>query len=158
MSKYEHIKDESVRGALEDYKEKIDELKPDELSLSTYKVEKPWGHEVWLEMNEFYALKLIHFKQGNRCSLQLHERKVESVYVLEGEAEVFLENDEGVMESSVYGPGTGWTVPVNKKHRVHAKTDFTILEAQSPHLNDIIRFQDDSNRTSGTIKEEHEGN
>ena len=158
MSKYEHVEDKFIREALEDYKEKIDDKKPDNLSLSTYKVVKPWGYEVWLELNEFYALKLIHFKQGNRCSLQLHEQKVESVYVLDGEAEVFLENDEGQLVSKIYGPGQGWTVPLNKKHRVYAKTDFTILEAQSPHLNDIVRFQDDTNRESGTIKKEHEQN
>lgn len=158
MSKYKHIKDTQIREALEDYKDNIDSLKPDELSLSKYRVEKPWGYEVWMEMNEFFALKLIHFKQGNRCSLQLHEKKIESVYVLEGEAEVFLENDKGELESKVYGPGTGWSVPINKKHRVYAKTDFTIIEAQSPHLNDIIRFQDDTNRKSGTVKSEHSGN
>ena len=158
MSKFNHVQDASIKSALDEYKEKIDSLKPDELSLSTYKVEKPWGYELWLELNEFYALKLIHFKQGNRCSLQLHEKKLESVYVLSGEAEVFLENEDGEMESKVYGPGTGWTVPTGKKHRVYAKTDFTILEAQSPHLNDIIRFQDDTNRESGTVKAEHEGN
>ena len=158
MSKYDHIEDEAIRQAMVEYKDKIDEKKPDELSLSDYKVTKPWGYEIWLELNSFYALKLIHFKQGNRCSLQLHERKIESVYVIEGEAEVFLENSEGEMESKIYGPGSGWTVPLNKKHRVYARTDFTILEAQSPHLNDIIRFQDDTNRTSGTVKEEHDGN
>tara|TARA_R110001592_G_scaffold188358_4_gene433544 strand:+ start:16695 stop:17171 length:477 start_codon:yes stop_codon:yes gene_type:complete len=158
MSKFDHITDEYIKEALEDYKDKIDEKKPDELSLSTYRVDKPWGYEVWLEMNEFFALKLIHFKQGNRCSLQLHNRKIESVYVISGEAEVFLEDDNGVLQSKVYGPGSGWSVPLNKKHRVYAKTDFTILEAQSPHLNDIIRFQDDTNRQSGTLKSEHEGN
>ena len=90
--------------------------------------------------------------------MRKRKKKLESVYVLSGEAEVFLENEDGEMESKVYGPGTGWTVPTGKKHRVYAKTDFTILEAQSPHLNDIIRFQDDTNRTSGTVKTEHEGN
>tara|TARA_E500000331_G_C17206996_1_gene691832 strand:+ start:698 stop:1174 length:477 start_codon:yes stop_codon:yes gene_type:complete len=158
MSKYDHITDEYIKEALEDYKDKIDAKKPDELSLSTYRVDKPWGYEVWLEMNEFFALKLIHFKQGNRCSLQLHNRKIESVYVISGEAEVFLEDDDGVLQSKIYGPGSGWSVPLNKKHRVYAKTDFTIIEAQSPHLNDIIRFQDDTNRQSGTLKSEHEGN
>ena len=158
MSKYDHITDEYIKEALEDYKDKIDAKKPDELSLSTYRVDKPWGYEVWLEMNEFFALKLIHFKQGNRCSLQLHNRKIESVYVISGEAEVFLEDENGELQSKVYGPGSGWSVPLNKKHRVYAKTDFTIIEAQSPHLNDIIRFQDDTNRQSGTIKSEHDGN
>ena len=158
MTKYDHITDEYIKEALEDYKDKIDAKKPDELSLSTYRVDKPWGYEVWLEMNEFFALKLIHFKQGNRCSLQLHNRKIESVYVISGEAEVFLEDDDGVLQSKIYGPGSGLSVPLNKKHRVYAKTDFTIIEAQSPHLNDIIRFQDDTNRKSGTLKSEHEGN
>ena len=158
MSKYNHIQDEQIKQTMEDYKDKIDSMKPDELSHSGYKVVKPWGYEVWLELNQYYALKLIHFKKGNRCSLQLHEKKIESIYVIDGEAEVFLEDENGEMQSSIYGPGSGWTVPLNKKHRVYAKTDFTILEAQSPHLNDIIRFQDDTNRGSGTIRKEHEQN
>jgi len=155
--KYDHVIDTAIRESLVDYKERIDEHKSDALSLSKYRVEKPWGYEVWLEMNEFYALKLLHFKKGNRCSLQLHEKKIESVYVLEGEAEVFLENEDGVLVPQIFGPGDGWTVPTNKKHRVYAKTDFTVLEAQSPHLNDVIRFEDDSNRASGKISSEHLG-
>ena len=63
------------------------------------KVDKRWGHELWLELNEFYAFKLIHMKKGNRCSLQSHEYKIEANYVIEGEAEVLLENDEIVQEA-----------------------------------------------------------
>tara|TARA_B100000282_G_C31722027_1_gene486501 strand:- start:46 stop:255 length:210 start_codon:yes stop_codon:yes gene_type:complete len=69
MSKYSNIGDPFIRKALEDYKSKIDEKKEHELSLSTYKVDKPWGYELWLELNEFYAYKLIHMKAGNRSSL-----------------------------------------------------------------------------------------
>ena len=158
MSNFDHVKDEVIKKALQDYKGPIDSKKPDELSLSTYRVDKPWGYEIWLEMNEFFTLKLIHFKKGNRCSLQLHKKKIESVYILEGEAEVLLEDDDGIMQSKIYGPGSGWSVPVGKKHRVHAKTDFTLLEAQSSHLDDCVRFQDDANRPSGKISEEHDGN
>ena len=77
-SKFEHIKDLFIKSDLENYKDKIDDKKGHELDLSTYKVEKPWGYELWLELNEFYAFKLIHMKKGNRSSLQWHDRKVEA--------------------------------------------------------------------------------
>tara|TARA_R100000808_G_C2149493_1_gene157898 strand:+ start:1641 stop:1862 length:222 start_codon:yes stop_codon:yes gene_type:complete len=73
MSKYNNIKDVFIKKALEDYKDKIDDKKDNELSLSSYKVDKPWGYELWLELNEFYAYKLIHMKKGNRSSLQWHD-------------------------------------------------------------------------------------
>ena len=156
MSKYEHITDNWIRKAMEDYKDKIDSKKSSKLSLSTYTVNKPWGHEKWMELNEFYAYKLIHMKAGNQSSLQLHEKKVEANYVIEGTAEVLLENEDGVLESQIFEAGSGWVVPVGRKHRVIAKTDYTALEVSTPHLDDVVRFQDDANRPSGRIDTEHE--
>lgn len=155
MSKFEHVKDKFIKEALKDYKEDIDNAKPDSLSVSNYRVEKPWGYELWLELNEFYAYKVIHMEKGNQCSLQSHDYKIEANYVIEGEAEVLLENDEGVMESKIYTVGTGWTVPLNRKHRVIAKESYTALEVSTPHLNDVVRYEDDTNRTSGKIDSEH---
>ncbi len=155
MSGFEHIKDKFIKEALEEYKKPINDAKPDNLSVSTYRVEKPWGYELWLELNEFYAFKLIHMEKGNRCSLQSHDYKIEANYVIEGEAEVLLENDEGIMESKVYKVGSGWTVPLGRKHRVIAKESYTALEVSTPHLNDVVRYQDDTNRQSGKIESEH---
>ena len=155
MSKFDHISDNWIRKALEDYKDKIDDKKPTSLGLSNYEVSKPWGHEKWLELNEFYAYKLIHMKAGNQSSLQLHEKKVEANYVIDGEAEVLLENDEGELESQIFSAGSGWVVPVGRKHRVIARTDYTALEVSTPHLDDVVRFHDDTNRPSGKISEEH---
>ena len=155
MSKFKHIKDPFIKESLEEYKDLIDNAKPDILSVSNYRVEKPWGHELWLELNEFYAYKRIHMKKGNQCSLQSHDYKIEANYVIEGEAEVLLENDEGVMESKIYTVGTGWTVPLNRKHRVVAKESYTALEVSTPHLNDVVRYEDDTNRKSGKIEKEH---
>ena len=155
MSKYDHIKDGFIKKALEDYKDKIDDKKNNELSLSAYKVDKPWGYELWLELNEFYAYKLIHMKKGNRSSLQWHDKKVEANYVIDGEAKVLLEDEEGVLQQQIFKAGTGWVVPVKRKHRVIALTDYTALEVSTPHLDDVVRFQDDSDRPSGKIKKEH---
>ena len=53
-----------IEKALSDYKQKIDQQKSHELVLSSYMVTKPWGHEIWLELNEFYAYKVIHMNEG----------------------------------------------------------------------------------------------
>ena len=155
MSKFEYITDKWIKKALDDYKDSIDSKKPSKLKLSNYTVSKPWGYEKWLELNEFYAYKLIHMKRGNQSSLQLHEKKVEANYVIDGTAEVLLENDEGVLESHLFHAGSGWVVPIGRKHRVIAKTDYTALEVSTPHLDDVIRFQDDTNRPDGKIDNEH---
>ena len=156
MSKFKHIADTFIKKALEDYKDKIDEKKDSELGLSQYKVEKPWGHELWLELNESYAFKLIHMKEGNKSSLQSHERKIEANYVIEGTAQVLLEDKNGIMESQIFKAGSGWSVPVRRKHRVIAITDYTALEVSTPHLDDVTRFEDDTSRVSGKIVGEHE--
>mgnify|MGYP001127729853 FL=1 len=144
-----------VDDVLLEYKEKIDGKKDHELNLSNYKVTKPWGHELWLELNEFYAYKLIHMKEGNQSSLQMHEMKIEADYVIDGTAEVLLEDENGELKSHIYSKGSGWVVPRKRKHRVIAKTDYTAMEVSTPHLDDVIRFEDDMKRKSGKIKEEH---
>ena len=65
---------------------------------------------------------------------------------------------DGEMESKIYGAGEGWCVPLKTKHRVIALTDYTALECSTAHLNDCIRFEDDSDRGSGKINTEHVGN
>lgn len=156
MNNYDHIKDVFIKSTLEEYKDLIDSKKVDDLSISSYKVEKPWGYELWLELNEFYTFKLIYMKKGNKSSLQSHEYKIETNYVIEGEAEVLLENNNGELESKIFKSGSGWSIPTNKKHRVIAITDYTALEVSTSHLNDVIRYQDDTNRNSGKINSEHE--
>jgi len=145
-----------IKESLKEYKEKIYSKKPDKLSVSNYKVEKPWGYEIWLEINEYYTYKLICMKKNTKCSLQSHKYKYETNFVIDGEAEVLLENDKGELESKIFVAGTGWSTPIGKKHRVIAKTDYKSLEVSTTHLNDVIRYEDDNNRISGKIKEEHE--
>ena len=156
MGKYDHVKDDWIREALEEYKEVIDKNKRHPLDASSYRIEKPWGHEVWLELNEHYAYKIIHMKKGNRCSLQSHDKKVETNFVIDGEALVLLENDKGEMEEHLYKAGEGWCVPLGVKHRVVAQTDYTALECSTAHLKDCVRYEDDSGRTSGEVPGEHE--
>ena len=144
-----------IAKALLDYGPSLDENRKTKDSLSTYKVEKPWGHEIWLELNEHYALKLIHMKAGNKSSLQSHVAKVESNYVLEGEANLMIQTEDGKIVERTISAGDGWTVLPNRKHRVIAHKDYTAIEVSTPHLDDVVRYEDDSNRPDGKIEDEH---
>jgi len=47
-------------------------------------------------------------------------------------------------------------VPPNAVHRVEALTDIVLYETSTPHLDDVIRIQDDAARKNGRILTEHE--
>lgn len=140
---------------LAEYKGKIDEARNFPCDLSGYRVDKPWGYEIWLDLTPFYAFKLIHMNKGFKSSLQSHNLKVEANFVIEGKATVLIENEKGEMEEYVFGVGTGWTVPVGRKHQVFAHEDYTALEVSSPNLNDVIRYGDEYGRGNGKIETEH---
>jgi len=141
-------------------------------------VTKPWGHELWIADGSTtpYAAKRILFKAGNRTSLQVHEYKIETNYVLNGEGILHLSIEpldvkkfliEGMtaMQVEQYEntfavielfPGTVFNVYPGFVHRVIAKTDLEFIETSTTELDDVIRLQDDSGRTHGRISREHE--
>ena len=66
---------------------------------------KPWGKEVWLELNEKYCYKRIYIDAGYKTSYQYHEKKRETNYIIDGTAEVWLENDNGIVEKKIIKAG-----------------------------------------------------
>jgi len=118
-------------------------------------VYKPWGKELWLELNDKYCYKRIHINAGTKTSYQYHEQKLETNYIIEGTAEVWLENDEGVVEKKIMKAGEFFTVVPLRKHRVIAITDIILQEVSTPEVDDVIRISDDSGRNSGKIEHEY---
>ena len=91
-------------------------------------------------------------------SLQNRKRKLRLTMLLKGE-KVLLQKEDGTMESRTYKAGQGWCVPLKTKHRVIMSNRLYCLRMFNfSHLNDCIRFEDDSDRGSGKIESEHEGN
>ena len=115
-------------------------------------VYKPWGKEEWLEQNEFYCYKRIYINKGYRTSYQYHNEKVETNYIISGHAEIWLENDEGVVEIIQMKEGDFFNVKPPRKHRVIAKTDIILQEVSTPQVDDVIRISDDTHRIDGKIK------
>ena len=118
-------------------------------------VSKPWGKEVWLELNDKYCYKRIYINAGARTSYQYHENKLETNYIIDGKAEVWLENDEGTVEKTMMKKNDSFTVIPPRKHRVIALTDLIIQEVSTPEVDDVIRIEDDSGRSGGRIDSEH---
>ena len=60
------------------------------------KVEKDWGHEIWLANNERedYCGKILFIKNGHHSSMHYHEDKHETFYVLEGILRVDMLRDK----------------------------------------------------------------
>jgi D-sedoheptulose 7-phosphate isomerase len=138
------------------------------IDVSAYEVAKPWGHEVWYTDNlddPRYALKQIHMEAGHQSSLQSHERKAETNYVISGEATVLngfpapadraAVIDIGQLPQAVYRPRSGWSSAPGILHRVIARSDYTSIEVSTPELDDVIRWADDTGRPSGRIDSEH---
>lgn len=116
---------------------------------------KPWGKEIWLELNDKYCYKRIYINAGTRTSFQYHEKKRETNYIISGQAEVWLENDMGEIEVKKMGADDFFNVVPPKKHRVIAITDIILQEVSTPEVDDVVRIEDDSGRGSGRIESEH---
>jgi mannose-1-phosphate guanylyltransferase len=140
-------------------------------------VTKPWGNELWIAdgIRTPYALKRIVFKEGFRSSLQVHQYKFETNYVLSGTGILQIRNElfncEEYLASSHQSlmidealltlrdisikPGDVIDVKPGQIHRVVAITDLVFIEASTKELDDVIRLADDASRGHGKIETEH---
>lgn len=110
------------------------------------RTDKPWGYELLIALTDRYALKEIGLNEGARTSLQSHDAKLESCYILEGEALIELEGPDGTVEERQVSPGDSFTVIAGRKHRVSARTDIRYIEVSTPELDDVRRYEDDYGR------------
>jgi len=117
---------------------------------------KPWGKEVWLELNDAYCYKRIYINAGYKTSYQYHNFKRETNFIISGEAEIWLENDEGIVEKKIMKAGEYFNVTPPKKHRVIALTDIILQEVSTPEVDDVIRIDDEFARADGKIDGEHQ--
>jgi len=110
------------------------------------RVEKPWGHEIIWAHTDRYVGKLIFIHAGRRLSLQYHEHKDESVYVLRGRLALHLADDGGTLRVHVLGPGEHRRIPTGRTHRFEALEDVEVMEVSTPELDDVVRLEDDFGR------------
>lgn len=103
---------------------------------------KPWGSEELLEKNDKYVVKKLFMKAGHSCSLQYHERKHETFYVLSGRLMLSVGDAVDNLDGYVFEPGRYLALPPGKIHKMSAIEDCFYLECSTPELDDVIRLQD----------------
>ncbi len=108
--------------------------------------EKPWGHEILIAQAEGYVMKELFMLKGNRCSLQYHEKKHESFYVVAGKMKLTVGDSVDKLEELIMFPGDSYVLPQGKIHRVEAMEDSVYIEASTDHLQDVVRLADDFKR------------
>jgi mannose-6-phosphate isomerase len=110
------------------------------------KIVKPWGFEVLWASTDRYAGKILHIDSGKRLSLQYHNRKDETLYLLNGRMRLELEDEGGRIVQHEVRPGESFRVPAGRRHRIHALEECRVLEASTPELDDVVRLQDEYGR------------
>jgi len=120
---------------------------------------------LWLNgQHPCYALKQIFIKATTKTSLQYHNLKQETIVLFDGTAKLHYKNSEHVGNDTVLSSDIATTevYPVSSidiipstLHRLEAVTDVTLYEISTPHLDDVVRVSDDSQRPSGRIEAEH---
>ncbi|HSJ65906.1 MAG TPA: cupin domain-containing protein [Gemmatimonadaceae bacterium] len=104
-------------------------------------VPKPWGHEVIWAHTDRYVGKLLHIKAGHALSVQYHERKDETIFLLRGEM-VYRVQENGELRDVRLSVGEAFRNVPGTIHQMEAVTDCDVLEASTPDLDDVVRLSD----------------
>ena len=84
-----------------------------------YRVEKPWGYElIWAKADQ-YVGKILHIEPGHVLSLQYHNKKDESIYVLSGEIILRIQHGETLIERRARA-GEAFHIPPKQIHQFEA--------------------------------------
>ena len=113
------------------------------------KVSKPWGYEDRWAITERYLGKVLHIEAGQRLSLQYHEKKDESVYVLDGVLIIeHREQEDEKHKSIVLEEGDTFRIKPLTVHRFCAPelSHATIIEVSTGEIDDVVRLEDDYGR------------
>jgi len=110
------------------------------------RIEKPWGYEEILEKNDKYVVKKLFVKAGRKLSYQYHNDKLETMFLLSGDAILILDGIRYIMH-----PWEPITIEPHIKHRLDSvesnREDACILEVSTIELDDVVRIEDDYGRT-----------
>jgi len=104
-------------------------------------VPKPWGYELIFAKTDRYVGKILHVNRGESLSLQYHEMKEETLYVVEGELRLTIEQD-GDRREILLKKGEAFHIPPRMIHRMEAVADTDVAEVSTTELDDVVRLED----------------
>lgn len=105
-------------------------------------ITKPWGSETRLEQNKNYVVKLLFMKKDHSCSLQYHQFKHETVFVIKGSLKLEYGNTIETLTTCTLKIGDHFIIPPKLIHRMAGLEDSEYLETSTNYLEDVIRLED----------------
>ena len=109
-------------------------------------IDKPWGKEEVIEVNDRYMMKKLTMWKDHRCSLQFHNIKQETIYILSGKLRIISGSNQENLGEKVYEADEYITLEPGVIHRMEAVEDAVYLEASTPEMDDVVRLSDDYQR------------
>lgn len=110
------------------------------------RVDKPWGYEIWWAWTDDYVGKILHVDAGHKLSVQYHELKDETSYLLKGRMYLHKGTTLDNIVATELGEGAQWRNRPGEIHTIEAIEDSDVLEVSTPHLEDVVRLQDSYGR------------
>ena len=119
---------------------------------SRRRVEKPWGYEIlWTPADRPYVGKVLHVDAGKRLSLQVHDAKTESWFLMSGRAKVVWDDGSGELVETELQPGARLLVRRSASATASsASPTATSLEVSTPEIGTTHRLEDDYARPDET--------
>ncbi|HWS72401.1 MAG TPA: cupin domain-containing protein [Thermoanaerobaculia bacterium] len=110
------------------------------------RVPKPWGYELIFAKTDRYVGKILHINRGESLSLQYHEMKDETLYVVSGELRLTVESN-GDRRELILQAGEAFHIPPRLIHRMEAIVDTDVAEVSTTEIHDVVRLEDRYGRT-----------
>jgi mannose-6-phosphate isomerase len=104
-------------------------------------VPKPWGHETICASSDRYTGKILHINAGQELSVQYHNKKDETIYLLSGEMNYRVKTGD-MLEDVKLEIGEAFRNTPGTVHQMVAVTDCEVLEVSTPEINDVVRLSD----------------
>ena len=107
-------------------------------------IDKPWGYEKIWAMTDKYVGKLLYIKPGHKLSRQYHEKKEETIYVLDGSLILEIGSSDN-FETITLPREYTYHIEPGKIHRFCAAPNgmpVTLMEVSTPELDDVVRLED----------------
>lgn len=125
--------------------------KPVSGRVDVVRVPKPWGHETIWAHSDRYVGKILHINAGHELSVQYHDRKDETVYLLSGKIVYRVQQPgEDGLDDMQLTIGESFRITPGTIHQMVALTDCDVLEVSTPEIDDVVRLSDKYGREGTT--------
>lgn len=111
-------------------------------------IDKPWGWERVLELNDRYCIKHLFIAQDQRLSKQYHQRKRETLILISGAIELAWTRPGMPEEVLSMADGEPYMIAPGTVHRMRGvgTEGGLILEVSTTEMDDVVRLEDDYGR------------